>query len=367
MASLFDSTSLAGIPLRNRLMRSATWERMADEKGRLTSRLEQTLLTIAEGGASLIFPGYAFVMAQEQPNPGMLGIYQDACVPQLQRLTDGVHQRGAAIGLQLAYGGSFTFFRPEGREIWGPSAVPHPASEVVPKAMTQGDIERLVEAFALAAGRAKRAGFDCVQMHSSHGYLLSQFLSPYFNRRDDAYGGSVQNRCRIHREILAAIRRVTGDGFPVLIKINSADHMPGGLSAADSLEACRILDRLGISGIEVSGGLRSKDPDTYFVKPHILKPELQCYYRRYAAEVAKAVEAPVILVGGNRNARMLQEILDNTAISYFSLSRTLISEPDLVNRWREDPDHQPRCLSCNKCFDPGGHICVLDRQGDREA
>ncbi|MBU1155904.1 MAG: NADH:flavin oxidoreductase, partial [Proteobacteria bacterium] len=207
-----------------------------------------------------------------------------------------------------------------------------------------------------------RAGFDCVQMHSSHGYLLSQFLSPYFNRRDDAYGGTLENRCRIHREILAAIRRATGGSFPVLIKINSADHMPGGLSAEDSLEACRILDGLGINGIEISGGVRTQDPDTYFVKPHILKPERQSYYRPYAAAVAQAVKAPVILVGGNRDAGMLQEMLDATAIAYFSLSRTLISEPDLVNRWQGDPAHQPRCRACNQCFDPAGHICVLDRE-----
>ncbi|MBU4567073.1 MAG: NADH:flavin oxidoreductase [Desulfarculus sp.] len=367
MPSLFESTNLAGMTLRNRLMRSATWERMADGQGRLTPRLERTLLDIAEGGAALIFPGYAFVTAQEQPNPGMLGIYDDACVPDLERLTEGVHQRGAAIGLQLAYGGSFTNYRPEGRLIWGPSAVPHPATEVVPQPMSLGDIQSLVEAFALAAGRAQRAGFDCVQMHSSHGYLLSQFLSPYFNRREDAYGGSLENRCRIHREILAAIRRETGHSYPVLIKINSADHMPGGLSAAESLEACRILDGLGIDGIEISGGVRTKDPDTYFVKPHILKPERQSYYRPYAEAVARAVKAPVILVGGNRDARMLQQMLDTTAIAYFSLSRTLISEPDLVNRWRDDSAHQPRCRSCNQCFDPAGHICVLDRKAAQKA
>ena len=367
MSSLFEPTTLAGMALRNRFMRSATWERMADEKGGLTPRLEQTLLRIAEGGAALIFPGYAFVTSQEQPNPGMLGIYDDACVPDLERLTDGVHERGAAVGLQLAYGGSFTSYRPEGRVIWGPSAVPHPATGVVPQAMSRGDIERLVEAFALAAGRAKRAGFDCVQMHSSHGYLLSQFLSPFFNQRGDAYGGSLENRCRIHQEILAAIRQVTGESFPVLIKINSADHMPGGLTAADSLQACRLLDGLGISGIEISGGVRTQDPDTYFVKPHILKPERQSYYRPYAEAVAQAVKAPVILVGGNRDARMLREMLDTTQIAYFSLSRTLISEPDLVNRWQGDPAHQPRCRSCNKCFDPGGHICVLDRKAAQEA
>ncbi|BEQ16963.1 oxidoreductase [Desulfoferula mesophila] len=348
--------------LRNRLVRSATWERMADERGHLTPRLEQTLLRIAEGGVALIFPGYAFVTAQEQPNPGMMGIHDDACVPGLRGMTDEVHERGAVIGLQMVYGGSLTNYRPEGRLIWGPSAVTHPLTGVTPQAMSHEDIAALVEAFALAAGRAQRAGFDCVQLHSSHGYLLSQFLSPVFNRREDDYGGSVQNRCRIHLEILAGIRQELGENYPVLIKINCEDFIPGGLTATDSLEACRLLDQAGISGIEISGGMRTKDPETFFIKPHILKPEQQCYYCPYAAEVAQKVSAPVILVGGNRDALMLQNILDDTAISYFSLSRTIISEPDLVNKWREDPTHKPRCLACNKCFDPEGHICILDRK-----
>lgn len=365
MKTLFEETRIQSMTLKNRLWRAATWLNMADEKGHLTERLEKVYLDLARGGVGTIITGYAFVLEEEQPNPGMLGIYDDSFIPEYKKFTEKIRGEGANIIMQIAYGGSFTSYQTGSRTIWGPSAVAHPLTKVVPTEMTQENIGTLVAAFAQAAARVKAAGFDGVELHGAHSYLLSQFLTPFFNRRSDKYGGPIENRARIIFQVLEAVRKEVGDEYPVFIKLHCTDDWgDNGLSENESLFVALELEKRGITGIEFSGGnLDEKNyPNKGPGRKGILKAEKQSYFAETTAKIAGKLKVPVISVGGHRNPERLEEILNSSEIAYFSLSRLLHSEADIINRWRQDKTAKPRCISCNRCWHKNGNICVLTRE-----
>ena len=366
MKTLFDETALSGIQLKNRFIRAATWENMADPAGHLTDKLIKVYKDLSKGGIGLIITGYAKVMKGEQPNPGMIGIYDDSFVEEYQNLTEMVHRNGCKIALQIAYGGSNTDYKIKEREIWGPSSVAHQVYGTVPTEMTQENIKTLTNAFADAVERAKLSGFDGVEYHASHGYLLSQFLTPYYNRRMDEYGGSLGNRARILFEIYEQSRERVGRNYPLIIKLHCSDFMEQGFSFEESKVVCAKFAEKGIDAIEISGGNFSSSPKVSPVRKNIKSIEEESYFREYAAEIAKIVDVPIILVGGNKSFGVMEKILLNSEIQYFSLSRPLLSEPDLINKWEIDTQAQARCLSCNKCWDDDGNICIIDRAKKRK-
>jgi 2,4-dienoyl-CoA reductase-like NADH-dependent reductase (Old Yellow Enzyme family) len=365
MKTLFEETRIGSMTLKNRLWRAATWMNMADDKGHLTKRLEKVYLDLAKGGVGTIITGYAFILEEEQPNPGMLGIYADSFIPEYKKFTDNIKAEGANVVMQIVYGGSFTSYKADSRVIWGPSAVPHPLTNVVPTEMSQDNIKTVVSAYALAAGRVKAAGFDGVQLHGAHSYLLSQFLSPYFNRRSDEYGGSIENRARVVLEVLEAVRKEVGPEYPVFIKMHCTDDWDeNGLTEDESLYVALELEKRGITGIEFSGG--NMDAENYPNKGpgrgSILKREKQSYFAKATAKIAGQLKVPVISVGGHRSPDMLEEILNESSIQYFSMSRVLLSEADIVNRWQKDKTVKTRCISCNKCWYKNGNSCILTRE-----
>ncbi|MBI9033983.1 MAG: NADH:flavin oxidoreductase [Bacteroidales bacterium] len=361
---IFEQTQFAGLTLKNRLWRSATWLQLADEKGHLSPELIRRYEELAEGGVGTIITGYAHVMENEQPNAGMMGIYSDDFIEEYKPFVKRIHDLGANLVMQVCYGGSSTRYQTEGRIIFGPSAVENPASGVTPKEMTLEDIKTVVDAYAQSARRVKEAGFDGVQLHAAHGYLYSQFLTPYFNRRTDAYGGTIENRARIIFETLEAVRKEVGPDYPVLIKMHSTDEWPGqGLTIDESLWVSRELEKRGITAIEFSGG--NPHPDNKnkgAIRKGILKHENQAYFKNPTKYIAAHLSIPVISVGGHRDVAFMEQILNQSNISYFSMSRTLHSEPNLPSKWQLDPDYIPRCVGCIKCWASGGNICVLDRQ-----
>jgi len=363
--TLFDSTQLGSMQLKNRLWRSATWLNMADEKGHITERLERTYLDLAKGGVGTIITGYAFVREDEQPNPGMFGIYNDAFVPEYRDFVQKIKAEGANIIMQIVYGGSATSYKVGDRVIWGPSSIPHPFFGTTPREIAKEEIRELVGDFAQAARRVKEAGFDGVQLHAAHTYLFSQFLSPYYNRRTDEYGGSIENRGRIIFETVRAVREEVGKDYPVLIKMHCSDDWDdNGLTIEESTIIAKELERLGITAIEFSGGnldVRNY-PDSPPIRNGILKPEKQSYFAKQVAKIARELTVPVISVGGHRTPEVIEGILNETNISYFSLSRTLLSEPNLINRWQSGDRAKPRCIACGKCWHPDGNVCVLDRK-----
>jgi len=235
------------------------------------------------------------------------------------------------------------------------------------KVMTAEDIQAIIEAFAQAARRAKEAGFDAIQIHGAHGFLINQFLSPAFNQRTDAYGGSIANRAKAVLEILAKMRSHVGRDFPILIKMNSEDVIDGGLTVDDSLQAALMLERAGVDAIELSGG-------TVVTGDHCRKDvdseEKEAYWRKAAKAFKAKLTVPLILVGGIRSLQLAEKLYAEGYADYFSMSRPFIREPGLVARWVAGDLRKATCLSDNLCRGPlmagGGIYCVVEKQPEQK-
>lgn len=359
MRNLFDETRINSVVLKNRLVRSATWENMADGNGHMTEKLFNLYEDLAQGDVGMIISGCTFVMPGDQFYPGMMGMWEDSFIAEYKRLTEIVHSHGSRIVQQLAYGGTQGTRQEDELPVWGPSNVADLATGTVPTPMSKENIRTLVKAFGDAAARAKAAGFDGVQIHGSHGYLLGQFLSPHYNRRSDKYGGSIENRARIYVEVYEEIRGRVGEDFPVMLKINESDSIDNGATFEDCLYVSKKLDELGIDALEISGGTAASGD--FMSRTKINSPEKEGYHAEAAARIADEVQAPVILVGGLRSPEVMETLLKNTAIEYFSLSRPLLAEPDLPRRWQQVDRSPAKCISCNACQkgNPEGNICVL--------
>jgi len=369
MSILFETTNIAGMELANRFVRSATWEGMAADDGSVTSRLTETMTALAEGGVGLIISGHATVSPEGQAGPWQLGIYDDKHVDGLKSMTGAVHNAGGKIIAQLAHAGHFAI-----KELT--KQPPHVVSNFDGLAksprheLTKEDIANLVAVFANAANRAKNAGFDGVQIHSAHGYLLSQFLSPAYNCRQDEYGGDIQNRARIHIEVYNAIRDVVGKNYPVLIKINSDDHIENGLELKDSIKACKLLSDAGFDAIELSGGTLSSGKLSPS-RSGISSPEKEAYFKNAAIALKKEINIPLILVGGMRSIEVAEETIKSGAADYISMCRPFIREPNLVNRWKSGDLSPATCKSDTLCFMPAlegkGIYCVVDELKNKKS
>ena len=351
MKSLFDNATMGKLSLKNRFVRSATYERRAKDDGHLNDEIYNIYESLAKGGVGLIIGSYAYVTKDEQPSPKMLGIYDDSFIEDYKILGKIVHKYDCKYIQQIVYGGSLSSFEVGNREILGPSAVENKITKVTPKEMTIEDIELLKKAFSEAALRVKKSGLDGVQIHGAHGYLLSQFLSPYYNRRTDEYGGNVENRGRIILEVYDEIRRVVGSEFTVTIKINCSDFDDEGATFEECKYVCYELDKRGIDGIEISGsGNYSSDEISY----------RDSVFRDYGEIIADNVNCKVMIVCKNNNLNTMEEILNNSKIECFSMSRPLICEPDLINRWESGDRTKPKCLYCGNCMSVG-KTCILHK------
>jgi len=338
---------------------------MATEEGACSAKLIDLLVSLAEGGVGLIISGHAYVSKEGQAGPWQMGIHNDGLIPGLREMTDAVHEKGGRIVAQLAHAGFFAQRKLTGHMPLAPSFM-EGQGKSRRKEMTAEDINHVVQAFSRAAGRAKAAGFDGVQIHSAHGYLLSQFLSPPFNQRRDAYGGAIQNRARIHLEVLERIRETVGADYPVLMKMNSEDFIENGLTLEDSIKAGVLLQQGGIDAIELSGGMVISSPSMSPSRAGIKSEEKEAYFREAAAAFKKEVTLPLILVGGNRSFEVAERLLEQGTADYISMSRPFIREPDLVNRWKEGDRRKAACISDNQCFGPAmagkGIYCVTEKQ-----
>jgi 2,4-dienoyl-CoA reductase-like NADH-dependent reductase (Old Yellow Enzyme family) len=366
---LFESGTINGLTLANRFIRSATWEGLATEAGEVTPHLIDTMVNLARGGIGLIISGHAYVSPIGQASPWQLGIYDDRLIDGLKSMAEAVHAAGGKIVVQLAHAGHFAL---EAAIDGSPVVVSNfdGLSQTPRTELSVSDLEKLKSDYVAAARRAQMAGFDGIQLHSAHGYLLSQFLSPWFNRRTDQYGGSGDNRVRIHIETIRAIRQAVGHDYPLLVKINSEDFTDGGLSVSDSIAAAGQMVEAGLDAIELSGGVLTGgrlSPS----RPNINAPEKEAYFQDAARAFKKALDVPLILVGGIRSIDVAERLLSDKTADYFSMSRPLIREPDLINRWRSGDRQRARCISDNLCFQAGisgkGISCLAkDRESDEK-
>lgn len=337
---------------------------MAEKDGHLNDEIINIYEELAKGGVSLILTGYAFISEDEQPNPRMLGIYDDSFIEEYKVLVEKVHKNGSKIALQIVYGGSQSH-HPDAKnmKILGPSAVENRVTGITPKESTQEELLTIIKKFGDAAERAKLAGFDAVQVHAAHGYFLSQFLTPYYNRRNDEYGGTIHNRARIIYEVIEEVRKRVGEDYPLMIKLNFADFMDEGegLTEKESIEVFKAVDKLGVDIIEVSAVNESSGKGLLPARTGIKALDKQSYFKDTTAKIANQVDAKVVLMGGNRNIELMQEILQNTDIEYFSIARPLLSEPNLINKWIKDKKYIPKCISCNKCWETEPNSCIFNR------
>ena len=281
----------------------------------------------------------------------MFGIYDDSFIEEYAKLAFVAHKHNTPIVMQLAYQGSQGGRKVAGGKLWGMSALRQRTSGARPREVTKDDIAVLVASFAQAARRAKQAGFDGVQLHVAHGYFLNQCLSSYYNRRSDEYGGGIENRARILYEVCSAVREAVGDNYLLMAKVNGEDLFEGGLTLEESIKVCQGLEERGITAIEVSGGQAPQRGEEYgIIRTGLEKPEEQSYFAYQAARIAQEIGVPVAVVGGNREPKRLENILNTTDIEYLSFCRPLIREPSLLHRWGSGDLRKATCNSCNWCL-----------------
>jgi 2,4-dienoyl-CoA reductase-like NADH-dependent reductase (Old Yellow Enzyme family) len=364
MHKLFEETQINGMTLPNRLVRSATWEGMCEPDGRPTQKLAECYANLARGGVGLIISGYAFIRPDGKQFPGQMGIHTDAFSAEMRALSSAVHKQGGKICMQLVHVGGQTNSAIAGSRPVAPSAIATAQFPETPAELSLEEIAELVALFSVGAARAREYGFDAVQLHASHGYLINQFLSPLTNRREDRYGGSVENRCRFLMEVYRGVRGAVGNEFPVLVKLNAADNLEGGLEPADALYAAKALDVAGIDAIEVSAGTPSSG-DRSPVRVGITTRELEAYNLPLAVLIKHAVKCPVMVVGGIRSFEVAEGIIRRGEADYVAMSRPFIREPDLSLRWQGGNRERAKCISCNGCFKPGlkegGIYCVMEK------
>ena len=300
--------------------------------------------------------------------PFALGAHDDQFIPGLRRLAEVVRERGALIGLQIVHAGGQTRSAwIGGRDPVAPSFVPHSQYPEMPRELSVAEISRLVVAFGRAARRAAKAGFDFVQINAGHGYLINQFLSPATNQRSDRYGGDLRHRFRFLQETVASIQGATEGELPVAVKLNGDDFTPGGLEIREACRVAEWLEMRGLCFIEVTGGTAASG-DFGPVRAAVEPGRGEAYFREQAEAIKRRVACPVALVGGLRSFHTLEDLLIEGSADLLSLSRPLISEPDLPNRWAAGDRSPAQCTRCNECAGLGrageGVRCVVREFSD---
>ena len=378
---LFKETKISGISVKNRIIRSATHDGLADENGAPSDKLIAKYEFLAKNEAGCIITGYAAVSRNGvSPYPRMMKIFDDGVIDKYKELTDAVHRHGTPVILQIAHCGRQTSSKAIGMQKVAPSDVLHAFYPDKAKVLTESEIYQIIDDFVAAAIRAEKAGFDGVQLHGGHGYLLHDFLSPYGNRRKDNWGGSLENRCRIVELIIRGIKEKTN--LPVWIKISAEDNRKGGMNIDSSVEICKRLEKAGCDAIEVSCGtvqdgmntmrsnlmpmdavFRYREPCASFPKilnkialpaanlinPLIKQPKpLENFNVGNAQIIKKNVSIPVIVVGGIYKVSDMEDIIASGKADFVSMCRPFICEPDLAKKLHNG-QAQAKCIMCNYC------------------
>jgi 2,4-dienoyl-CoA reductase-like NADH-dependent reductase (Old Yellow Enzyme family) len=378
----FAPASLGPITLPNRFVKAATFEGMA-RRGLVTERLIDFHLAMARGGVGMTTLAYLAVSPDGQGAPAEIVVREEA-VPGLAALVDAVHAEGAMASAQLGHAGPVA--AGTGHTGLAPSRVFSPVAMRFTRAATDEDLERVVKDFASAARRLRDAGFDAVEVHVGHNYLLSAFLSPALNRRRDRWGGSVANRAELSRRVLRAVRDAVGPSMAVLAKLNMDDGYPGGLWLDESLEVARLLESDGaLDALELTGGSSFRNPMYYFRGEVPLEemaaafrqptrtgfklmgrrflrayPFEEAFFLSYARQFREALSTPIVLLGGiNRLDTVTSALAEGFA--FVAMGRALLREPDLLRRWRDGDTTEGLCVHCNKCMPTiyRGTHCVL--------
>lgn len=380
MKSVFGDAEIAGVKLKNRIIRSATHEGMADKYGSPTEMLMKKYELLARGEVGAIITGYAGVQQDGKCSLyNSLMINSDLQIRFYQELTSRVHELDTPIFLQISHCGRQTRSKIIGFTTVAPSPIRDKMySEDIPHALSETEINEIIDNFVLAIERAKKAGFDGVQLHAAHGYLLSSFLSPHMNKRNDKWGSNTENRFRIIGEILRQARARV-DEFPILAKINAYEKSKDGIKIEEAVKISMYLEKAGCDGIEVSCGIAEEGFVTtrgdfpfemittnnfkmeriprllYPLVGHVIKrtmvsPEPHFLYNLdHAEEIKKNVSIPIIVVGGIRKLKDIKNIIEKERCDFVSMCRPFIIEPNLVKKFKEGSQSESKCINCNYC------------------
>lgn len=371
---IFSTTMIGSMSLKNRLIRSATYDAKADPGGKPTQSYLDFYLKLAQGGVGLIITGLAYP-EQDGKLPRSIGVDSVHCLKAIRQIPDVIHGAGNGCKVALQIGHTGRQLPPTvDRQPVAPSSIREPFTGRLPREMKQHEIESFIEKCAAAISYAQHAGFDAVQIHAAHGWLLSSFLSPHTNHRTDIYGGKIENRARIVVEILHRARKRIGENFPVLLKMNACDYVESGIELPEAILLGEIFEDAGYAALEISSGMWETitvDPEAIGWKAELI-PEArrrietvadEAYHREFSKAFRERLrKAKIILVGGMKTPSLMDEIIASDDADLISLSRPLIREPDLPNRLSDGSRVKAACISCNKCLETlreeGGLRCI---------
>jgi 2,4-dienoyl-CoA reductase-like NADH-dependent reductase (Old Yellow Enzyme family) len=371
MNILLTPARIGSVEIPNRIVMPPMTTRTADAEGHVTDDTVAYYLARARGGTGLITVEMASPEKAGRHRRHEVGIYDDRFLPGLTRLVEEIHRAGSKASIQLGHGGGHTRIDICGETPIAPSAIPHPVYEttfeiIVPEEMTKARIDRTIAAHATAALRARKAGFDCVEIHAAHGYLISQFHAPFENRRTDEYGGSLENRARFGLEVLRAVKAAV-PGMPVIYRLSVEDFFAGGLPFSEGRQIAVWAAEAGADALHVTAGHYRSLPSAQIVLPPMIYPDAM--FLDFAAGVKKAILIPVIAVGRLGDPATATAAVASGKTDFIALGRTLIADPQWVEKLaREEPIR--RCLACNTCINEmrgGARIgCVVNGAAGRE-
>ncbi|MEE9912204.1 MAG: NADH:flavin oxidoreductase [Deltaproteobacteria bacterium] len=347
---VFEPATIGSLSLANRFVRSATGEGLATSQGYCSSLLTRVMVQLARGGVGLIITGHTAISREARASGRQLCLWHEDHLPALVDMTGQVHEAGGKIVMQISHAGIFAKTSLTGEAAFAPTVQAQGDGTIV-REMSLSDIRKTVDAFACAAALAKKAGFDGVQIHAAHGYLVSSFLSPHYNHRHDEYGGTVENRARFLLNIIQAVWGSVGRDFPVLVKLNVNDFLPDGLIADDMLKVAAMLEQGGITAVELSGGT-VQSGKLIPARPGKIEQENEGYYKEDAQYFKGKIGVPLILVGGFRSLGVAEKFLQDGICDFIAMSRPFICEPDLINRWQTGKQASSSCQSDNQCYLP---------------
>ncbi len=347
---VLEPIQIGPMKVKNRIVMPSMVTNYATTDGAVTERFKTYHQTRAKGGVGLITVEATYVHPSGKGFQNQLGIYKDELIPGLKSLTEVVHGCGAKIAVQLYHAGRQTTSKVTGMSVVAPSPIPCPVKQEMPRELSLDEIKELVEAFGQAARRAKEAGFDTVEIHGAHGYLLNQFLSPYSNKRTDEYGGAFENRMRFPLEVVKKVREEVGEDFAVIYRMSAEEYVPGGLTLEDTRVFARKLVEAGIDALHISGGVY--ESSAMIIQPAAIP---QGCFVENAAAIKEAIngEVPVIVVGRIKDPVMAEQILREGKADLVAMGRALLADPELPKKVSEDRVEEIRkCIGCNQgCID----------------
>ncbi len=371
---LFTPANIGPVTLRNRTIRSAAFEGMGKDNNP-TPQLRDYHWSVAEGGVGMTTLAYAGICRSALSFTTQIWLRPEIVAP-LREITDGIHRFGAKASIQIGHCGNMTHIATAGGIPVGASSGFNLYSPTIVRGMKRDELKQMARNFGDAVRTARDAGFDCVEVHAGHGYLISQFLSPYTNHRHDEYGGSLQNRMRFMQECMEEVMKAAGSDMGVLVKTNMRDGFKGGMEIEECLEVARELENLGAHALVLSGGFVSKAPMyvmlgempiysmTHYMKQWWLKygvrmvgkmmiptvPFKELYFLDDARLFRNELKMPLVYVGGVVRRENADTVLDREGFDFIQMGRALLNEPDFVNRMRKDDHHRCGCDHVNYCI-----------------